>query len=291
MDSDDLQPVQGPTAGSIQDLLNSLRTSAAWAQVVGVASAADARDANNLVHTPGHESHEIGHPVSSTHTATPVILDSATSVGSPSPSVASLLSQLQASSANISVSTGPPAPALQRQLSDGHIPTTQEYGSMPDNLSSQGATPNQAQQKDFRTMSFQKSLTHVAALAEDEDFVQAMKSMKEEQDALERKLWEERTEILDRHEQKVKAAKSKAQIIGSGLSKLDADLLSDAIRREIQAFEVERALPAWDGLVAKHQAAMEVLTVPAMFVASNPADLQKQKKVMQLVEGTIYGDE
>lgn len=98
--------------------------------------------------------------------------------------------------------------------------------------------------------------------------------MKEEQDTLERKLWEERTEILDRHEQKIKAAKAKAQIIGAGLSKPDADLLSDAIRRDMQAFELERALPAWDGLVAKHQAAMEILTVPAMFITSKPADLQ-----------------
>ncbi|KZV71410.1 hypothetical protein PENSPDRAFT_577785 [Peniophora sp. CONT] len=153
------------------------------------------------------------------------------------------------------------------------------------------ATADQSQQKDFRTMTFQKSLSHVSTLVEDETFVQAMKSMKEEQDALERKLWEERTEILDRHEQKVKAAKAQAQIIGSGLSKLDADLLSDAIRQEIKQFEMERGLPAWDGLVAKHQAAMEVLTVPAMFVTSKPADLQKQKKVMQLVEGTIYGDD
>ena len=110
--------------------------------------------------------------------------------------------------------------------------------------------------------------------------------MKNEQDALERKLWEERTEIIDRHEQRVKAAKAKAQIIGSGLSRPDAELLSDAIRREVQTFEIERALPAWDGLVARHQAAMEVLTVPAMFVTSKSADLQVKPAFLSMLANT-----
>lgn len=54
----------------------------------------------------------------------------------------------------------------------------QQYASRSESRGLHDATPDQSQQKDFRTMTFQKSLSHVAALAEDEAFVQAMKSVR-----------------------------------------------------------------------------------------------------------------
>ncbi|KAI0035622.1 hypothetical protein K488DRAFT_82813 [Vararia minispora EC-137] len=142
-------------------------------------------------------------------------------------------------------------------------------------------------QKDFRVFTFQQSLLHLGQLAEDVSFADSIKSMKEEQDGLEQKLWEERQEIIHRHERKVEAVKAKAQIVGVGLSKHDAETLSTAVRRELHQFDLERVLPAWDGLTSKHQAAMEVLTVPSMFVTSDTSSLQKQKKVMQVLESVV----
>lgn len=49
-------------------------------------------------------------------------------------------------------------------------------------------------------------------------------------------------------------------------------MMSDAYRKEMQKFDAERVLVAWDGLVAKQQAALENLRVPTMFVTSAKVD-------------------
>jgi hypothetical protein len=51
-------------------------------------------------------------------------------------------------------------------------------------------------------------------------------------------------------------------------------MLTTAVQQAIKQFDLERVLPAWDGLAAKHQAAMEILTVPSMFVTSDASDLK-----------------
>jgi hypothetical protein len=49
-------------------------------------------------------------------------------------------------------------------------------------------------------------------------------------------------------------------------------MMSDAYRKELNKFDTERVLVAWDSLVAKQQAALENMAVPAMFVTSSKAD-------------------
>lgn len=51
-------------------------------------------------------------------------------------------------------------------------------------------------------------------------------------------------------------------------------MMSTAFRKELQKFDVERALVAWDGMVAKQQMALEVLAVPTMFVSSGTSDME-----------------
>ncbi|TFY78100.1 hypothetical protein EWM64_g5910 [Hericium alpestre] len=112
--------------------------------------------------------------------------------------------------------------------------------------------------------------------------------MKREQDQLEKKLWEERQAIKKKHEEKVKVAKTKASMVGAGgLSKHEADMFSDAVRKELQKFDAERAVPAWDGLVAKQQAVLEALAVPTMFVTSSTSDVEKQQRVMQVLQNVV----
>lgn len=50
--------------------------------------------------------------------------------------------------------------------------------------------------------------------------------------------------------------------------------MMDNFRRELQKFDVERVLPAWDGLLAKQQAALESLGVPTMFPTTTAGELQ-----------------
>ena len=48
--------------------------------------------------------------------------------------------------------------------------------------------------------------------------------------------------------------------------------MSDAFRQELRKFDAQRVLPAWDGLVAKQQARLEALGVPAMFPTTAKSD-------------------
>ena len=51
-------------------------------------------------------------------------------------------------------------------------------------------------------------------------------------------------------------------------------MLQDAYQRELQKFDTERVLSAWDGLLAQQQAKLEALRVPSMFVSSDRKDLE-----------------
>jgi hypothetical protein len=50
--------------------------------------------------------------------------------------------------------------------------------------------------------------------------------------------------------------------------------LSDGLQKELRKFDVERVLPAWDGLVQGQQARLEALKVPTMFVTSEAGDVE-----------------
>lgn len=49
-------------------------------------------------------------------------------------------------------------------------------------------------------------------------------------------------------------------------------MMRQRFEKELQAFDRERVIPAWDRLIAKQQAALEALGVPAMFVTDNGSD-------------------
>lgn len=100
-------------------------------------------------------------------------------------------------------------------------------------------------------------------------------------------MWEERCEIRRKHEEKVKVARTKANMIGAELSKHEVDTFNDAFRRATQKFDTERMLLAWDALMEKQQTALEALGVPTMFRTSSKESYDKQKKVVQVLEGLI----
>ncbi|KAK7468563.1 hypothetical protein VKT23_003067 [Stygiomarasmius scandens] len=63
--------------------------------------------------------------------------------------------------------------------------------------------------QDRSRFTYQQALPIVASLSENEDFVKTLASMKKEQEALEQRLWEERTAITQKYENKVKTAMTK----------------------------------------------------------------------------------
>jgi len=98
-------------------------------------------------------------------------------------------------------------------------------------------------------------------------------------------LWEERQAIQKKYEEKVKIARTKATMIGTGLTKHEADMLTRAFETELRKFDSERVFPAWDGLVMKQQATLEGVGVPTMFVTDVPRDRERQQRVIQVLEG------
>lgn len=48
-------------------------------------------------------------------------------------------------------------------------------------------------------------------------------------------------------------------------------MLSDAFEKELKRFDVERVLPAWDGLVLQQQEALAQMGVPTMVSTTDPS--------------------
>lgn len=57
--------------------------------------------------------------------------------------------------------------------------------------------------------------------------------------------------------------------------------MSEAFRKELQKFDVERAMAAWDGLISKQQTELESLGVPSMFPTSEVAEREVCPCVLQ----------
>jgi len=146
---------------------------------------------------------------------------------------------------------------------------------------------NHQPQQDNRTLSFHQALPHISQLMEDPHVVENLTRMKEEQDKLEKQLWEEREAIRRSHEEKARVAKTKVKMIGIDLSKQEAQLMSDNFRKELRKFDVERVLPAWDALARGQQARLESLKVPTMFVTGEIGDVEKQRRVVNVLEGIL----
>ncbi|OCH95871.1 alpha/beta-hydrolase, partial [Obba rivulosa] len=186
-------------------------------------------------------------------------------------SVASLLSQLQGSSSVAAVAGS--APPIETPVVQASAASSSSYRP-PEHVPTHRPTtrPHSAHPRDLRSCTFQQALPHLARLSEDPRFVAAISAMKTEQADLERQLWDERQAIERKHEEKVTVARTKANMIGSGLTQYEADALSRSFLQELRKFDLERVLPAWDGLVTKQQAALESLGVPAMFPTTVSTD-------------------
>ncbi|KAJ7229041.1 hypothetical protein GGX14DRAFT_616484 [Mycena pura] len=211
-----------------------------------------------------------------------------------SASVAALLSQLNSAPT-------PGIPPNPRSLTPDLPP--------PPPPSAPSATP-----EDIRRLTFQQALPRLAQLCDDPAVVSGIEqarftALKQEQDKVERDLWAERTSIRTKYEDKIKVAKTKcvprfapwwrlvsalvsdgsgrATLIGTGISRHEADMLTQAYERELRRFDAERALPAWDGLVAKQQAALAQIGIPTMFPTDAKVDRERQQRVIQILEGIV----
>ncbi|KAI9448566.1 hypothetical protein H4582DRAFT_2069103 [Lactarius indigo] len=260
----------------VKALLDTLRNSQAWAKAVESSDAAYT-STQPLQRVQPFDSL----PVPAPGPGAPSIKPSPPNLSHGTPSVADLLSQLQATQI-------PPSGSNTAQCSRtlDPPPAPRDHSNTPSTSNtSSGHTP--PPQLDVRTLSFQQSLAHISRLGEDPNVITELAKMKQEQDKLEKQLWEERAGIQKRHEQKVQVETTKAKLIGVDLSERERKSMSDAFQKELRKFDAERVVPAWGGLVRGQQARLEALKVPTMFVTDNPSDMEKQRLVVNVLEGIL----
>ncbi|KAL1744634.1 hypothetical protein HDZ31DRAFT_38209, partial [Schizophyllum fasciatum] len=205
------------------------------------------------------------------------------------PSVADLLSQLQ---------SVPPVQTAARQvprMSAGFCPPAdrkapnssfRESSEPLDQSMSVEKTDSKPPvlSRDVRSLNYAESLAVLGRLSSDTQFLAFLRQLKREQDELERRLATEREAIRKKHEEKVRVAKTKATMIGAGISAHEADMMQRSYRKDLDKFDRERARSAWQALVSAQQAALEKRAVPSMFVTSTKSDLQRQKRVISVLE-------
>ncbi|KAJ7087242.1 hypothetical protein B0H15DRAFT_843175 [Mycena belliarum] len=141
--------------------------------------------------------------------------------------------------------------------------------------------------QDVRSLTFQQALPRLAQLSENPAVVSTIEQLRQEQNKVERELWQERTAIRTKYEEKVKVAKTRANLVGTTLSKHEVEMLSQAYEKDLRRFDAERVLPAWDGLVTSQQAALAKLRVPTMFPTAVKNDRERQQRVIQVLEGIV----
>lgn len=137
---------------------------------------------------------------------------------------------------------------------------------------------------DLRAMTFQRALPRLADLSGKPEFLDTIREMKSQQDNLERELWQERRGIQRRHEGKVNVRRMEADRLGDVL-KEEADTMTLSFQQELHKFDMERVLPAWDALIENQQERLQKLGVPTMFSTRSIADREKQRRVVQVLEG------
>ncbi|KAK0206116.1 hypothetical protein DFS33DRAFT_559777 [Desarmillaria ectypa] len=235
----------------VKALLDTLQASQAWQQAV--ATSAENKD---VAKAPPQS-----------------VVETPLSSSSASNSVASLLAQLQR----------PPQPPAKEPF----ISFDGTHASPKHNLKHNPSPAFSSSAEDTRSFTFQQALPHLAQLSKDSQFIEKVVQIKKEQDVLERQLWEERGHIQSKYDEKVKNARTRANVIGSDISKHEADMLCNAYRRELQRFDTERALPLWDNLVREQQERLGQAGVPAMYATTLGTDRERQQRIIQVLEGLI----
>ncbi|KAF8076009.1 hypothetical protein FPV67DRAFT_393001 [Lyophyllum atratum] len=251
----------------VKALLDQLRVSQAWQEAVAPVATEPQTSSAGFDEQPA-----------------PASTSQASSTSASSASVAALLSQLQSSP-----SWRPSANTTLREHASDHDNGRSITPVPLELVPPQTVAPSPPKKvQDPRTFTFQQALPHLAQLADVPGFVAAITHVKKEQEDLERQLWEERRDIHRRYEEKVKVAKTKASMIGdSGLSKHEADMLQGGLKKELEKFDRDRVLVAWDGLISKQQTTLARHNVPTMFPTVKPADRERQQRVMQVLEGIL----
>ncbi|KAG8904400.1 hypothetical protein FRB99_001822 [Tulasnella sp. 403] len=241
---------------TIQNLLEKLRSSTAFASIAGVAPPNFSDPEATSSSTP--------HPEPHPQTPQPSSIDS-----NVSSRISSLLSRLR--------DPGPAEPTLAPSVA---AETTIVDYTYPEEIEPEVQipkvrVPSPPKKPDPRSMSYVESLSTVEALLKDPTCSGVLLGLQAEQRQLEQRLWESREAITSRYTSRLKTTQDKTT---------ENDETQNDMERELRRFDVETALPAWDALVKKQQQTMENLGVPMMFPTTDLTSRTRQQRLVRVIE-------
>lgn len=254
----------------VKALLEQLRSSGAWQAAI-----THPVQSNQPVAGPSQV------PLSAAHGQE--LVSSHSSSSPPASSVASLLSQLAPPEGQRVPASAPSSgPSTSLDVSYDLIDDRTTWGAHTAHV-----TVPTSSQGDIKSLTFQQTLPILTKLGGDPAFISTLKRLKEKQNELERCLWDERQAIETKYRDKVTVAQKKAELIGGGITKHDSEVLNNNYRKELQRFDAERVVNAWDSLITEQQCTLEAAGVPTMFATKLKTEIEKQKKVMQVLDALI----
>ncbi|KLO15705.1 hypothetical protein SCHPADRAFT_920183 [Schizopora paradoxa] len=294
----------------ISALLNTLRTSQAWADLQAAQQSANTAEVVEQQHTESQSTsapHQAPLPNAEGTDSEAKPTETPSSLGGSNeglkssvvPSVAGLLSQLSGTSSQDLLHNPTPFSATNygssSSLPYGHLATVTSREGEASTIKSQPESSLHSQQpviqKSLRTLSFQQALPVIANLSEDPGFVEAVLQLRKDQDSLEEQLWNEREDIIAAQNEKVKVAVTKANLVGGQISEREANTMRDAFVKQLDNFNNDRVFPAWDAMMHRQQSKLESLGVPTMYKTESGADRHRQQKIIQVLEGITSGQD
>ncbi|KAF8914147.1 hypothetical protein CPB84DRAFT_1820066 [Gymnopilus junonius] len=167
-------------------------------------------------------------------------------------------------------------------------PSAVPVQSLPSTSGSRGFLPGRVEpSQDLSKFTFRQALPLVSGLVDDASFIFEINKMRNDQDALERRLWLDREAIYAKYQEKIKVAQTRAQMIGVVISQHELNMIADAFKKELFKFDLEHVIPAWDGLASRQQLELSQLNVPTMCVTGDNEHLKRQQQVIQLLESLV----
>ncbi|KAG8863728.1 nucleotidyltransferase [Tulasnella sp. 330] len=260
-------------ASTLQKLLNSLRSSDAFSNI----STTQSLGTLNSQELPG----PTNLPEDTEHPLLPALMPSSESFAV-SNQITALLSQL-----------GPRRPLPETPQEQPTLkPLVEEVTEPP---FSEPPVPFQEQPPpDLKSMGYAESLSRIEPLLRNSVASSILRKLQDDQKDVETKLWGRRQAVMTEHEKRVQAARQQARIV-TGVDSLEpreTQRLNQQLKKALDGFDREVALPAWDALLKRQQEALENLGVPSMFVTSDVTERSRQQRLIRTeVHNTIIANQ
>ncbi|WVO14506.1 hypothetical protein L204_102141 [Cryptococcus depauperatus] len=176
----------------------------------------------------------------------------------------------------------PPQPPRQTQAEQGRRELIEPFGpvltaspakSKSNSASLQAHVEQKEQQREeklfqrefsYAEMSFAKALPIITELLSDKRFRGELQKMKQDQDALERRLWAKGEKIKADHDKSVKAERDIAKIARQPITTEKTQKWAKSLSTSLTTFHTQQCLPALDGLAVRHRQRLKELGVPGL---------------------------